>query len=347
MVTIYFATNRNPIGDPPRGFGKNLGPVDGENIRLGRARVDLQKNKMVALRVEPEKLVSNRRDPTDLKFGSDAIFERLRKDMDKRKRDTILYVHGYANTFADSVVRTAQIQKFLLNKVNVFLFSWPSDGEVLLYDPYFRDRADAKSSGEALARGILILARYLKRIDSRAYCDQCVHLMAHSMGNFALSHGMRALKERFAGRHVKIIDKAFLMAADVDHDALSHPDKLEFLPKIASEVCVYHTPRDLALTISDVTKGNPERLGDDGPANARALPDKVSVIDVSDVVDADSDLTNHQYYRLNPLVRDDVLAVLEGTRPMEIPGREYDAHGRRFRLLPDDGESEDEDFVDS
>lgn len=341
MPRVYFATNRNPIGDPPTGFGKKLGPIDGTALRVGWAEVDLKQEKMTGLHVEPERLVSNRIDPEvrHLRFGSDAVFKRLRDRMARSDRDTLLYIHGFANPFDETVLRAAQIQAFyntvLNTKLNVFLFSWPSDGEVLFYDPYFRDRADAESSGEALARGIMMLARYMRNLDAADYCERCVHIMAHSMGNYAFVHGIKALKQRLEGRQAKIFDKVFLMAADADHDVLTNDEKLAFLPKIAREVCVYHTDRDRALTISDRTKGNPERLGAEGPPNAFALPDKVSVIDVSDVLYADDDLTNHQYYRINGLVRDDVAAVFNGMLPARMPWRTSDHRGR-FRILAED-----------
>ena len=41
MITVFFATNRNPIGgEPPTGFGPDLGPIDGTSLRLGWAEVD-------------------------------------------------------------------------------------------------------------------------------------------------------------------------------------------------------------------------------------------------------------------------------------------------------------------
>lgn len=346
MVTVSFVTNRNPLGDEHPWFGKLLGPVSGTAIRFGTAEVDLEKGKegtIISVTIEKERLASKRPGSKNLKFGSDAIFEFLRGKMDKHKRDTLLYIHGFANPFDQTILRAAQIKKFLGANLNVVVFSWPSDGEVLLYSPYFRDRSDAQSSGVAIARGILIFARYLHELRRKereasdespvVLCDQCIHLLVHSMGNWALRHGVLELKKGLAGNNVKLFDKVFLVGADEDNDTLDRPDKMAFLPAIANEICVYHTSRDRALIVAEETKGNEERLGSDGPPNARNLPDKVSIIDVTDVLYADNDLTNHQYYRVNRLVREDIVAVLNGESPMEIPGRKYNAHSRRFKLL--------------
>ena len=248
-------------------------------------------------------------------------------------------------------MRAAELKHQLGANANVAVFSWPSDGEVFIYSPYMRDREDARASGLAMAKAIRVLARYLhsmttvpaRRETRRALlggedvpigpCEQKIHLLAHSMGNYALRFGVVALRDDFRGQQVKLFDKVFLMAADADDDALSDRDKMGFLPQISEKISVYHTSRDRALWVSENTKGNRERLGSDGPFNNRELPDKIDAIDVSAVLEQDADSTNHQYYRLNPAVLTDMRAVLADA---DTPGRIYDAHGRRFRLVGHD-----------
>jgi esterase/lipase superfamily enzyme len=58
------------------------------------------------------------------------------------------------------------------------------------------------------------------------------------------------------------------------------------------------------------------------------ISDKVSAIEVSDVLPAGRDVQHHQYYRVNPRVVDDIVAVLKGARPGEIAGRVPTAEGR-------------------
>lgn len=40
-VTVYFATNRNPIGHPPTDFGPKLSSHEGLDLRFGSADVEL------------------------------------------------------------------------------------------------------------------------------------------------------------------------------------------------------------------------------------------------------------------------------------------------------------------
>jgi esterase/lipase superfamily enzyme len=358
-VTVYFGTNRNPIGNPPTDFGPKLSTREGLDLRFGRAEVELvfedgggadENASTVEIEVAKERLTTRAHAPTseNFVFGSDEMLEDVRRKMVKHARDSILYIHGFANTFKSSLVRAAELKHQLAADANVAVFSWPSDGEVFLYEPYMRDREDARASGHAMAKAIRILARYLhsittedQRRDTRRSlldgedvplgpCEQKIHLVAHSMGNYALRFGVVALRDDFHGQQVRLFDKVLLMAADADDDALSEPDKMAFLPQIAEKISVYHTPHDRALWVSETTKGNRERLGSDGPFNNRALPDKIDAIDVTAVLGQDPDATNHQYYRLNPAVLTDMRAVLAGAA---TPGRQYDAHGRRFRLV--------------
>ncbi len=361
-VTVYFVTNRNPIGgSSPTGFGRKLSSHEGLDLRFGYADVDLvfKEGKgadvdasNVSIRVARERLTSRAEEPTsdNFVFGSDEVLDHVRKKMIKRGRDSILYIHGFANSFESSVVRAAELKHQLGVNANVGVFSWPSDGEVFLYSPYMRDREDAEASGAAMGRAIRILARFIhsmttpedRRDIRRALlagdgvavgpCEQKIHVVAHSMGNYAFRHGVVALRNDFRGQQVKLFDKVLLMAADADDDALSEADKLAFLTQISEKISVYHTSRDRALWVSDGTKGNRDRLGSDGPLNNRDLPDKIDAIDVSDVLGQDSDLTNHQYYRLNPAVLDDMRAVLADKA---TPWRAYDPHARRYRLRED------------
>ena len=107
----------------------------------------------------------------------------------------------------------------------------------------------------------------------------------------------------------RVFDCAFLMAADEDNDALQLPLKLRPLDQLANRVFVYHAPNDVALTISDTTKGMPDRLGSDGPQNLDLVSERVMAIDCTrDQHDRDPH-GRHQYYRL----RDEVIRDLQAT----------------------------------
>ena len=122
------------------------------------------------------------------------------------------------------------------------------------------------------------------------------------------------------------------MAADEDDDAFDHDHKLKPLPKLCKRVSIYTNPNDVALVISDRTKGNPDRLGAGGPRNSWSLPDKVSVVNCERIISKRNDKTGHQYYRNNGLVMQDVIQVLKGQETSTIPGRTFNPETRWYFL---------------
>jgi len=82
----------------------------------------------------------------------------------------------------------------------------------------------------------------------------------------------------------RLLEQVVLFAADEDADAFEFDYKFQSLPDMARRVTVYHNASDKALVTSDLTKGNPDRLGASGPRNSRALPDKVSVVNCEPVI---------------------------------------------------------------
>jgi len=331
-ITVFFATNRNPIGDPPTGFGPLLGPIDGTAIRFGTAEVDEKTLKLARLDVAPEKLVFEDDQDKTLKFGSQKVFDALKSKMIAHARDTLIFVHGFGYSFAEALEGAAAFKKFLALEMNIFVFTWPSDGKMVPLTSYPKDRADVERSGDAMARAIEIAARYLQKIAAEDRCEQRLHLLAHSMGNYALRHGVQGLCRRYKNILPRLFDKVVLAAADEDADTFDFDAKMKPLPQLAQQILVYHTPRDRALIISDVTKGNPDRLGAGGPDNTRSLNDKISVVDVSEALAGDDDATNHQYYRINTRVRADLRQVFGDVVPFQVKGRLYLPDAKRYRL---------------
>ncbi len=330
-MTIYFATNRNPIGNPPTAFGTALGPFDGKALRYGSAEVDLAAAKIVpgSLKVADEQLWWTPEGDAPV-FGSAAVLEQLRADMKDNGRPTFLSIHGFNYTFEEAIVRTAQTRAFYGLDANWFVFTWPSDGSMRRYHD---DRRDVEKSGAAAARALDTAARFLARLRKQDRCGESIHLVAHSMGNYALRHAVQGLRAMYGDTLPRLFDKIFLFAADEDADAFEYPDKLKLLPRLGRRVVVYHTTRDAALDISANTKGNPVRLGSEGPENTTPIADNVSIVDVGAVVGDGRDVTNHQYYWRSPSVRADVTAVLNDAAAHEIDGREPLPDPLRFRLV--------------
>ncbi|MFA6979345.1 MAG: alpha/beta hydrolase [Ignavibacteriaceae bacterium] len=255
-------------------------------------------------------------------FGSNQFFNDLKNEMMK-STDTLIYIHGYNVDWNDAVGSALALQVMLnrvttgdtAQKVLVVLFTWPSDGSLFPYRAYYSDRKDVEDSGYAVGRALLKLRDFLTglmervRTNQEEFCQQELHLLCHSMGNYVLQNAVRKIKKNVLTRALpKLFDHVFLCAADVDDNVLEAGQPLERLNELCRSVSVYYNRDDKALMLSDVTKGNPERLGANGAAHPHLLHNKICQIDCTDVV---TGIAQHSYY-LNGSINNDIKQSIEG-----------------------------------
>ena len=265
------------------------------------------------------------------RLGSQKLFESLKARMINKKCDTILYVHGYNVSFKESLEVAARLRTIYRIQgrppFNVLVFSWPSDASAAFYRS---DRHDAETSGLAIARGLLKTVEFLRTLSRREQCRQKIHLVAHSMGIYAFRHALQELIGMSSQHLPRLLDELVLAAADEDDDAFELSHKLARLPELGKRVTVYFNRSDRALTASDVFKGNPDRLGSDGPRSPRALHAKLNPVDCSDI---DHKFPGHSYFRQTNRVVRDVIDVLAGTPSDQIQGPVYVPMSNRSRLF--------------
>ncbi len=341
-------------------------PAGGPQIfRVGKVQVDLVGGDPFSVQDEkvwkvgqcdlyPEELKPD--DPADVKLGSASMFDELRRHLKDNTSDVIILIHGFASTFQSAARRAAQLQTLYGadgKDAMVVMFSWPSDGQVFPSARYFSDRHDAAASGLAMARALSRLVAFLRDVRKQdlavieqaklrgevptakqlKQCERKLHLVAHSMGNWALRHAVLNFAEEQQGRLPRIFDQVFLMAADEDADALGDDGKLKKLLELANRIHVYHAWDDSALETSSATKGNPSRLGAQGPENLDSLNERIVTVNCSWVSDTIPEHGNHQYYRLRREVVRDVVATLKGEPEDDRPGRKTVKPGRSWRIV--------------
>ncbi len=330
MVSIYFATNRNydpkltfQFGDKPstKAFGADL--------RFGVADVDANTLKVKSVRVADEDM-----DADPKIYGSNEVLENLRKKMAEDRTDTMVFIQGYNNSFSDSLETCARLKvnQFGANgaEINMFLFSWPSNGLGLLPN-YWSDRKDASSSAEAISRTFLTAVKYLKFISQEHFCGQKLHLMAHSMGNYTLRHALGKIRKHYGNRpKPTLFDQVYLVAADEDNDSLELDYKLAALYEYAHRINVYYNRGDKMLIGSDITKNNPDRLGCTGPSHPNTVNSKFTLLDCSAL---EHDWAGHAYYAINSDVAKDMVEVMKGTPSDKILHRQYVHETKSHRLL--------------
>ena len=346
---LYFATNRGHQGNdrwrPERYTGEFS--LDGaENLRFGKVEIDLEEAQVqeclgrdcgfgsgdgVALqkhvvrsrgtaRIEAFKEKLNKEESDDEQkdavLGSDRMFHELQKQ-ESDARDILVFVHGF-NVGWWNAVGSAMALELMLPQVMVVLFTWPSDGRTIPFWSYFSDRADARSSGLAVGRGFLKLRDFLlkqfrvRRAEGGEPCGRSVHLLCHSMGNYVLQSALKKTVEFSpSGKLPRLFDQIFLCAPDVSDDVFESGRPFSQLPRMAENVTVYHNRGDLAMPVSDYTKGNTDRLGWRGVNRPGELDGRVHVIDCSDIVRG---AVEHNYY-LAGRVNRDLAQSLDGLRP--------------------------------
>jgi esterase/lipase superfamily enzyme len=326
MSTIYFVTNRRPTPkDDPKSFGGDFHQDGLAVIRFGQAEV---KGKSISFKAAPETITLNADgtavDADKSEFGSTQTFDEIRKLMQENRNDTLVFVHGYNVSFRDALSAAGELKDKLKKHgkdINMVLFSWPSDGSAAPYLAYSNDRRDAEASGAALARAMLKFADFITSLKLDEHCQRDVHLLCHSMGNYVLRHAVQEFLYQTSRRIPRLFGQIFMMAADEDNDAFEHDHKLQQLPKLARRVNVYFNREDRAMAISDITKLNPDRLGDDGPRLPFNLPAKVTQIDCTEAVT--EGFIEHSYYKDSDPVIDDVIHVLNRIEPQDVPNRRF------------------------
>lgn len=341
-LKLYYATNRNHCGDDqwnPTGYGTEFSKSEGaqlQNLRFGcltlKDACETEIKKHLDKEIDGDKgdgkaltdyfrgIVGNLSTITAYKedsnnLGSKPMFHELKQAMEKSS-DVLIYIHGFNTDWWDSVASALALQETLnqrtedkQEKILVVLFSWPSNGLCLPCLSYYNDRSDASSdvSGRAFARGMLKLRDYLSNIKNAERCQRKIHLLCHSMGNFVLQHSLKKMIDLEAGALPRIFDYIFMCAPDVDSDVFNKDMKR--LPELTRRISIYCNEEDMAMTMSDMTKGNPDRLGHEGVDSLDGLSNKIHQINCTEVVG--KGLIEHNYY-LNGLVNKDIRLSLLG-----------------------------------
>ncbi|MEQ9240115.1 alpha/beta hydrolase [Roseovarius indicus] len=161
--------------------------------------------------------------------------------------ETLVFVHGYNNTFSDAVYRFAQMRADFGSDEPGLVYSWPSAG-----DPrgYAYDRDSVLYSRDDFKR---VLDALTKTGNDR------VLLLAHSMGaqlvmetlrQAALS-GDRALLNRING--------VVLMSPDIDTDVFRA--QAAAIGELPQPFLIFVSQQDRALSLAGLLTGRKPRLG--------------------------------------------------------------------------------------
>lgn len=199
---------------------------------------------------------------------------------DTPRRDVGLYVHGFNNSMAEAVFRTAQIATDAEAGTTSILFAWPSAANPLAY---VADRDASDFSRAALAGVIEDLAR--------APDVGRIFIIGHSMGGRLTMESLIQLN--LQGRK-DVLRRLEVVLADPDIDESLFWEQARLVGPLKTPLTVLTAPDDKALRISRTLAGGRDRIGAialvDEKINDRARANQVRIIDVSSL---DTDAIAH------------------------------------------------------
>jgi esterase/lipase superfamily enzyme len=231
-------------------------------------------------------------------LSDEPFYAELRRQVaQSSKKDVFIFVHGYNVTFESAALRTAQMKSDLEFEGAACFYSWPSQGGLLQYT---RDEENVRYT-------LSHLRQFLASITQQSGAES-IHLIAHSMGNRAVTDVLKELRLELGKDKSKLFNQVILAAPDVDAQVFMN----ELAPRIrdtAERVTLYASSNDRALIASKIVHGYP-RAGESG--KGLVVVDGVETVDVSNV---DCSLLGHSYYGDSTSVLTDLSLVLRGKKP--------------------------------
>jgi esterase/lipase superfamily enzyme len=230
---------------------------------------------------------------------SDVFFGALKARVEESEaKSAFVFVHGFNVTFEDAARRTAQIAYDLKFDGAPIFYSWPSQGGLFKYTI---DETNVMWT-------VPHLREFLTDVAERTGARR-IHLVAHSMGNRALTSALRDLSFLPEDRRPRF-NEVVLTAPDIDAEVF-RKDIAPYIVQTADRVTLYASSNDTALAYSKTVHGYP-RAGDSG-RGLLVVPD-METVDVSEV---DTSLLGHNYYGSNETVLADLIEVLHKSLPAQ------------------------------
>lgn len=286
----YFGTA--VVGIPP---DHELGQIERPSLLSGRPWEDPEHHVMI-LTVEPKE--------KERFFGELA---------ERGKREAFVFVHGFNVKFEDAALRTAQIAHDIDFAGAPIFFSWPSRGGLL---EYTRD----ESTVSWATRHLKLFLRDVRA----ALPDATIHLVAHSMGNRALTEALRRLVKDIEQDGMRRFQEVVLAAPDIDA-ATFRDDIAPAIRPAADRITLYAAQYDQALEASKKVHGYP-RAGD---SKTIVVVDGIQSVDVRA---KDQSILGHSYYGDVGRVIDDLVRLILYREPPDRRGLVFDDEAGCWRL---------------
>jgi esterase/lipase superfamily enzyme len=254
-----------------------------------------------------------------MKAFQDLLRERLKVSP---RKEAVLFVHGYNNTFEDPAAVVGQVAHFLGREFVPIFFSWPAGASGLLRG-YTQDRESGEFS----------IFHFKELLRTLATCEglERVHLIAHSRGTDVATTALRELHLEM-GRKVNERDPKLatliLAAPDLDAQVITQRLGAEGLVHAPGRTVVYVSSNDRALGVAAWLFRSVMRVGGMRTDEVEpAVVEKMKRLPKLQVIDAQVSgfgSYGHDYFYSHPAVSSDLILLLRGgfhpgpDRPLEL-----------------------------
>jgi esterase/lipase superfamily enzyme len=184
------------------------------------------------------------------------------------RRNAIVLVHGYNNTYNDAVIAASQLRHDIQTNSSIFTVAWNSQGSRFGYP----QDAEETWFTEKLVRNLLI-----DLLKSPEFTG--VQLIAHSMGGRGSVAALGNIARSRDAELLRKVSRVILAAPDVDVD-IFNADYVPAATQYGFDTTLYVSSKDLMMRISEFWNIRP-RVG--GAWATIYLNPRIDTIDVSDV----------------------------------------------------------------
>jgi esterase/lipase superfamily enzyme len=303
-VKIYYATDRARTGDelPGSFYGGDRGTLE-----LGTATVSIPEQHKPG-RIESPSIwtFDFREDPerhvvllsVTPKTDEEVYSEMRAQVAETGKAEAFIFVHGFNVPFHEAAQRTAQMAYDMNFDGLPILYSWPSRASLI---SYIADTAVVNLSGRRLSR-------FLEDVVAQSGATR-IHLIAHSMGNRALTDALELFALRYEGAQ-PAFDQVLFTAPDLDAGLFA--EMMATIRTTARRITLYASNKDWALAVSRRLHGDAPRAGQGGKGILH-----VAEVDSIDMTEIGEDMLKHSYYANNPSALTDILSLFWRDAPPE------------------------------
>ncbi len=314
IVQIFYVTDRRDSGnlDPMLRFTNERAP--GGTLTMGTCDVSIPRVHQAGSLESPSWIrLEYRPDPSKHvmlrninALAPDPFYRQLSARVGKSKEKEIVgFIHGFNNSFEEAARKMAQLTWDLQFDGAPILYSWPSRNRLLAYT----------QDEDTIQWTAFHLRAFLEELAARSDARK-IHLIAHSMGNRALTSALQIIAARRQASARPLFDQVVLAAPDIGADTMDLLAR-EVRP-VVNRMTLYASENDDALILSKYLHGGLRAGGKD--TFLLIAPG----IDTIDATAAHTDFMGHAYFHSGVSIITDIQKLFSTSASPEarrlVPG---------------------------